>query len=76
MLVQEKIAMLEDLLELDEGTLTEDMVLEDIEEWNSLAYISFSVLISDEFDRKVPASEIKMYKTVKDLLDVMYGKED
>ena len=71
MSVQEKIALLEDMLEVDEGTLTEDMMLEDIDEWNSLAYLSFSVLLSDEFDKKVPASEIKTYQSVKDLLEVM-----
>lgn len=71
MSVQEKIAMLEDMLELDEGTITEDMMLEDIEEWNSLAYLSFSVLLSDEFDKKVSAAEIRTYKSVKQLLDSM-----
>lgn len=71
MSVQEKIELLEDMLEVDEGALTEDMMLEDIDEWNSLAYLSFSVLLSDEFDKKVPASEIKTYQSVKDLLDVM-----
>ncbi len=71
MSVQEKIALLEDMLEVDEGTLTEDMMLEEIDEWNSLAYLSFSVLLSDEFDKKVAASEIKTYQSVKDLLDVM-----
>lgn len=69
--IKEKIALLEDMLEVDEGMITEDMMLEDIEEWNSLAYLSFSVLLSDEFDKKVPASEIKLYKSVKDLLDIM-----
>lgn len=71
MSVNEKIVLLEDMLELDEGTLSEDMALEEIAEWNSLAYLSFSVLLSDEFDKKVPAAEIKTYTSVKDLLDVM-----
>lgn len=71
MTVQEKIALLEDMLELDEDTLKEDMLLEDIDEWNSLAYLSFSVLLSDEFDKNVAASEIKTYTSVKDLLNVM-----
>lgn len=71
MLVQEKIALLEDMLEVDEGTLTEDMALDEIDEWNSLAYLSFSVLLSDEFDKKVPAAEIKNYTSVKELLEIM-----
>ncbi len=71
MTVQEKIALFEDMLEVDEGTVTEDMMLEDIDEWNSLAYLSFSVLLSDEFGKQVPASQIKTYTSVKELLDIM-----
>ncbi len=73
MSTQEKIALIEDMLEMDEGTIKEDMNLEDIEEWDSMAYLSFSVLVQDEFGRKVTATEIKNYKTVKDLLDAMKG---
>lgn len=71
MTIQEKIALLEDMLEVDEGTLTEDMKLEEIDEWNSLAYLSFSVLLSDEFNKKVPASVIKRHTSVKELLEEM-----
>ena len=71
MTVQEKIILLEDMLEVDEGTLKEDAMLEDIDEWNSLAYLSFSVLLSAEFDKKVPAAEVKKYTSVKELLDIM-----
>lgn len=71
MSVKEKFELLEDMLELDEGTLKEDMMLEEIDEWNSLAYLSFSVLLSDEFDKDVPASQIKKFESVKELLDIM-----
>ena len=69
--IEEKIALIEDMLELDEGTLKEDMLLCEIEEWDSMAYLSFSVLMREEFGKKVPASEIKEFKTLQDLLNVM-----
>ena len=71
MSIQEKIALLEDMLGVEEGTLTEDMMLDDIDEWNSLAYLSLVVLVSDEFDKKLLSSDVKKFKFVKEILDIM-----
>lgn len=68
---QEKIKMLEDVLELDEGNLTEDTVLADIEEWNSMAKLSLIVLMDEEFGKKLTSNQIKEFKIVKDILDFM-----
>lgn len=69
--IQEKLAALEDIMELDEGTLNPDMKLGDIEEWDSLSALSFVVLLGDEFNRKVSGQQIRAFQTVQDLLDVM-----
>lgn len=68
---QEKLAALEDIMELDEGTLKPEMHLEDIEEWDSLSALSFVVLLGDEFDRKISGQEIRAFETVQDMLNVM-----
>ena len=69
--IQEKLAALEDIMELDEGTLNPDMKLGDIEEWDSLSALSFVVLLGDEFNRKVSGQQSRAFQTVQDLLDVM-----
>lgn len=71
MSVQEKIKLLEDMFGVDEGTLTEDTLLENVDEWNSLAYLSLVVLVSDEFGKKLLSSEVKKFKTVRDILENM-----
>lgn len=68
---QEKLAALEDIMELDEGFLKPEMTLEEIEEWDSLAALSFVVLLGDEFQRKISGAEIRTFKTIQDMLDVM-----
>ena len=68
---QEKMAMLEEAWELDEGSLTEDTVLEDVEEYDSMAKLSLIVLMDDEFGVKVTGDMIKGFKTVADILVVM-----
>lgn len=68
---KEKLAALEDIMELDEGTLKAETNLDDIEEWDSLSALSFVVLLGDEFNRKITGQQIRAFKTVQDLLDVM-----
>lgn len=68
---EEKLAALEDIMELDSGTLKPDMLLEDLEEWDSLAALSYVVLMGDEFDRSITGKEIRAFKTVKDIMDTM-----
>lgn len=67
----EKIALLEETWELDEGTLKEDTVLNDVEEYDSMAKLSLIVLCDDEFGKKLPGDTIKGFVTVKDILDYM-----
>lgn len=67
----EKIALLEETWELDEGTLTEDTVLADLEEYDSMGKLSLIVLCDDEFGKKLSGDTIKTFKTVQDILDFM-----
>jgi acyl carrier protein len=68
---KEKIAMLEEMMELDEGTLTPETILADLEEWDSIAVISFIALMDDEFEKTIKGSQIREFRTVADALAVM-----
>lgn len=68
---QEKIAMIEDMLELDEGTLKADTVLADIDEYDSMAKLSLIVMMDDEFGKKLTGDMIKNFVTVEDILNIM-----
>ena len=68
---QEKIAMLEETWELDEGTLTADTVLADVDEYDSMAKLSLIVLMDDEFEVKLTGEMIKGFETVGDILKLM-----
>lgn len=69
--LQEKLAALEEIMELDEGELKPETLLENIEEWDSLAALSYVVLMMDDFDKKMSGAEIRNFKTVQDMLDTM-----
>lgn len=68
---QEKIRIIEEMMELGEGILEEGTVLKDLEEWNSLAKLSLIAILDEQFGRKISADEIKALKTVQDILQYM-----
>lgn len=71
MTTERKIELLEEMMELDEGTLTPETDLEDIEEWDSMAKLSLIVLVDDECGKSLTGQEIKGFTTVQDILDYM-----
>lgn len=68
---EEKIALLEDLLELDGGALKPEMELSSIDEYDSMAKLSLIVLMDDEFSKKLTGEQIREFNTVQDILDFM-----
>ncbi len=68
---KEKLALLEDMLEIDEGALTPNMRLEDIDEWDSMAILALIVLFEDEFGKEITGRDIKKYDTIADILTAM-----
>lgn len=67
----EKISMLEDLLELSSGALSEDTVLSTVTEYDSMAKLSLIVLFDDEFGKKLTGEQIRSFITVGDILKAM-----
>lgn len=68
---REKLALLEDMLELDEGDLTMDKELDDVDEYDSMAKLSLIVLMEDEFGVKLTGDMIKGFETVGDIVALM-----
>jgi acyl carrier protein len=65
---KEKIRLIEDALELEENSLTEETLLADIPEYDSMAKLTLIVLFDDEFSKKLTGEQIKTFKTVKDII--------
>lgn len=66
-----KLALLEEVMELDEGSLAPEMKLGEIEEYDSMVKLSLIVLMKDEFDKTITVKEINNFVTVQDVLDFM-----
>lgn len=68
---KDKLALLEDMLDIEPGSLKEDMKLSDIEQYDSMSKLSLIVLFSDEFDKKLTGEKIRTFKTVGDIIESM-----
>lgn len=67
MTVQEKLEVLEDILELDEGTLKVEDSLEDIDEWDSMSKLYLVTYVKKEMQKRLTVDEIKNFETVQDI---------
>lgn len=68
---KEKLNLLEETLDMDEGTLTTEMNLADVEEYDSMAKLSLIVMMEDEFGVKLTGDEVKAFVTVGDIIERM-----
>lgn len=68
---EKKIELICDLLELEPQDFTPETKLDDLEEWDSLAAISYIVMMDEEFNVVAKPDDIKKFETIQDILDTM-----
>jgi acyl carrier protein len=71
MTIKEKLSLLEDLLDMEKGTLKVEDELEQIEQWDSIAAISLIAMFDDIFGMLILSDEVKEFKTVNDIINKM-----
>ena len=64
-------AALDEVLELDEGTIKGEEVLEDMQ-WESISIVSFIALIDEEFEIILSADEVTECKTTGELAELVF----
>ncbi len=63
-----------DVLELEAGSLKGDEALDSLDNWDSLAVISFIALADEALGVIVDAEKLASAQTVRDLLDLVSGQ--
>lgn len=67
MTLQEKIEFLEEIMDVEEETLTAETVLDEVEEWDSLSTLSLTVEMKKRYNKILTTETIKNFKTVDDV---------
>lgn len=71
MSLEDKISLLEELMELEEGTLTADSALNDYKEWDSLSKLSLMAVAKKQFNKKMTAEDLNGFHTVQEICDYL-----
>lgn len=66
-----KLALIEEALDVEEGSLTAETPLDDVEEWDSIAMLSLIAMLDDEFGKTITGKELRALKSVSDILAYM-----
>ena len=68
---QEKISLLEEIMDLDEGTLHIGDELSSYDEWDSLSALAYISEMDSRYGKKVTGETIKTFVTVADAISMM-----
>lgn len=68
---KELLEIIEECMDLEEGTLSMDDELASYDEWDSLSVLALLAAIDAKCKKKVSAAEIKAVVTVADVVELM-----
>ena len=69
--LQEKLALIEEVLDVETGSLTPETLQAEVGEWDSIAALSLIVMLDEKFEKTVSGVQIKALASVNDILDYM-----
>ena len=67
------LELVNELLELAPGTITGAEKLEDLEGWNSIAFVSFIAMVDEHYQHSVSPRDLRRCQTVSDLAALVPG---
>lgn len=63
------IALIEEVLQVPQGTVTADTVMEDLEEWDSLAHVMLIGELEEKLKIAIPLDEAVEITSVREILE-------
>lgn len=71
MLQQDRINLLEEIMDVEPGSLHLGDLLENFEEWDSLSILTYITTLSETFKKTVDGKQVKAFVTVEDAIRLM-----
>ena len=68
---EKKMELIADILDVDVEELTPEKEFASMENWDSVAALSFIAMMDEEFGKEIKGAEIKKFVTIQDALNVM-----
>lgn len=68
---KEKLSLLEEMMDLEDDSLTLEMVLEEIDEYDSFFKLYLTTYVKKNLEKRLTVAEIEEFVTVKDICDYL-----
>lgn len=68
---KKELAILEDVLDMESGTLMPETKLKDLNEWNSIAALSIIIMLDEKYGREITGEQVRTLVSVRDILTYM-----
>ena len=69
--LQEILELLEEVMDIEEGVLTPESELAEVDEWDSLSKLALMAEVKKRVNRRLFTEEILNFKTVQDIIDYL-----
>lgn len=69
--LQEILELLEEVMDIEEGLLTPESELAEVDEWDSLSKLALMAEVKKRVNRRLTTEEILNFKTVQDIIDYL-----
>lgn len=71
MTIEQKIQIIEEMMELEEGELKADTVLEEIEEYDSFFKLYLTTYVKKNMKKRLTVEEIDNFTTIQDICNYL-----
>lgn len=71
---QELIGLFAEALEVDESALTPETRIADVEEWNSIGWLTIMSMVDEQLGVQIESKAIRGFTTVQEVIDYLNAK--
>tara|TARA_B000000441_G_C21371968_1_gene139126 strand:+ start:176 stop:406 length:231 start_codon:yes stop_codon:yes gene_type:complete len=68
-------SILREVLDLDDTEISKDIILQDVETWDSLSHMTLIARIEETFEIEFTGKEISTISSVRDLISMLESRE-
>ena len=68
---EEKLELLEEVLDMDKEDIDVTMNLEEMDEWDSLSKLGLMTEVKTRLNKRLTVEEVQKFKTVQDIIDYL-----
>ena len=70
----EMLNLIAEALEVDPGTITPETKIADVDEWNSIGWLTIMSLVDERLNVQINSKDVRGFKTAGEVVDHVLGR--